>query len=612
MRRFLLIAGLVFLAMTGFSQVPKLDSAFGTNGRTSTGIANIDDFAKAIAVQRDGKIVVAGSVVAGPYGDFVVVRYNANGTLDSTFDGDGKVRTPIGAFDDRANALAIQRDGKIVVAGYSVGASGSGDFALVRYNTDGSLDSSFDNDGKLTTSLGPGAQVNAIAMQKDGKIVVTGFCYVNNAPDFALARYNPDGSLDVSFDGDGKLTTPITQFDRANAIAIQKDGKIVVGGYTNSSGSTSQFAVIRYYPDGRLDNGFDGDGKVITDVQPNLTSNITSIAIQPDGKIIAAGYTFTSTGTNVDFAIVRYNTNGSRDSSFDGDGIVITPVAAGHNDDLANAVAIQTDGKIVAGGYSYNGDNQNFALVRYNRNGSLDSTFNGNGKASFDLFGKVDYASCMALSSKRIYLAGYKATEPGGSTDFAIASFINDSYLLPFQVIDFSGRLVNNNAFLKWTTENELNTFEFIVERSTDDRNYILLGTVASINATDIYEHQFDDLRIPLSGASVIYYRLGVKDINGQLIYSRVIALPLDRNNNSVLLYPNPVVNDANLLVTSDRADRVRCRIIDNLGRIMQQQQLDLQPGTTSIPIDARRLASGVYFLDLRGKYFNRQTKFVK
>jgi uncharacterized delta-60 repeat protein len=267
---------------------------------------------------------------------------------------------------------------------------------LVRYNTNGSLDPTFDGDGIMTTNIGDYSAARAVAIQPDGKIVAAG--YGSNSS--ALVRYNANGSLDPTFDGDGIVTTSI---GGAHAVAIQQDGKIVTAGESNSD-----FAVARYNTDGSLDPTFDGDGIVTTDIDGH-GDLARAVAIQPDGKIVAVGNG--NNGSNSDFALVRYNTEGSLDPTFDGDGIVATNID-GH-DDLARAVAIQPDGKIVAAGSSA-GSNNNFASVRYNTNGSLDATFaHGDGIKIFDFNNSDDSASGIALDGQgRAVIVGGADIDP--------------------------------------------------------------------------------------------------------------------------------------------------------------------------------------------------------
>jgi uncharacterized delta-60 repeat protein len=215
----------------------------------------------------------------------------AGGELDTSFDDDGMVTTDFGGLDE-ALGVAIQADGKIVAAGRGTAV---GDFALARYNRDGSLDTSFDGDGKVTTDFGSPFDVAlGVAIQPDGRIVAAGTAA---GDDFALARYNRDGTLDTSFDGDGKVTTDFGAMDAAlGAPAIQPDGKIVAAGYTTAGGD---FALARYNRDGSLDTSFDGDGKVTTDFGSPFDV-AAGVAMQPNGRIVAAG------GDGGDFALARY------------------------------------------------------------------------------------------------------------------------------------------------------------------------------------------------------------------------------------------------------------------------------------------------------------------
>ena len=392
-----------------------LDTTFGTGGKTTTAILSEDDFASSAAIQSDGKIVVAGDTKNGTYYSFALVRYNMDGTLDTSFDSDGKAITDIGNNNVYATSVAIQSDGKIVAAGYSYNGS-KFDFALVRYNTNGTLDTSFDNDGKVITAIGSDTdRAQSVAIQSDGKIVVAGYSNNGSNLDFALVRYNTNGTLDTSFNSDGKVTTTIgSGNDYAYSVAIQSDGKIVVAGEAYI-GSNFDFALARYNTDGTLDTTFDSDGKVTTAIVSGRDA-ANSVAIQSDGKIVAAGRIMNN---KEDFALVRYNADGSLDTNFGTGGKVTTDI--GSDDDTANSVAIQADGKIVAAGYSDNGSNLDFALVRYNADGSLDTNFGAAGKVTTDI-GTTDVGVSVAIQSDgNIVVAGH--SKNGGNSDFALVRY---------------------------------------------------------------------------------------------------------------------------------------------------------------------------------------------
>lgn len=350
---------------------------------TPIGQGASDDIAQSVAVQADGRIVVAGYTVKSETdSDLAVVRYNADGILDASFSGDGQVTSSIGSSGDYIEAATIQPDGRIVVAGCTVKSETNSDFAVVRYSVDGSIDGSFSGDGIVTTSFGPFTdRARSVVFQADGKIVVAG-SMVKNAEgtdsDFAVARYNAEGTLDKNFSGDGKATASLGLFtDHAWSVIVQSDGKIVIAGSTdkNLAGTDSDFALVRYNTDGTLDKSFSGDGKVTTSFG-SLTDYAYSVALQPDGKIVMAGCTFES-HTESDFAVARYNADGTLDTNFSGDGMVAMPV--GSSGGIAYHVTIQRDGKILAAGFAKNGSAWDIALVRYDSSGALDMTFDGDG-----------------------------------------------------------------------------------------------------------------------------------------------------------------------------------------------------------------------------------------
>jgi len=388
----------------------SLDSSFGSDGKVITVFGTSNESANSIAIQSNGKIVVAGSSSNGTNNEFTVTRYNTDGSLDSSFDSDGKVTTTIGSNAD-AFSVAIQSDGKIVLAGNAI-IGGRDEIAVARYNTDGSLDSSFDSDGKVTTTIGEADYAASVVVQSDGKIVVAGSSATGGDSNFALIRFNTDGSLDPSFD---PAVTPIgSANDEAYSVAIQSNGKIVVAGYSDN-GAQRVFAVARYNTDGSLDSSFNSDGKVTTAIGSDDLAK--SVAIQSDGKIVVAGSS--SNGSDNDFALIRYNTDGSLDSSFASDGKVIT--VFGSSGEFANSVALQSDGKIVVAGSSDNGAQRVFAVARYSADGSLDSSFDSDGKVTTAI-GSGDFAFSVAIQSDgKIVVVG--SSNNGSDDDFAILRY---------------------------------------------------------------------------------------------------------------------------------------------------------------------------------------------
>jgi uncharacterized delta-60 repeat protein len=426
----LLSALLVFAVGSAQATLGALDPSFGSGGKVATafGSSNTSKVA-AVAVQPDGKIVAVGYTYDGTRDRFALARYNADGSLDAGFGTSGKVTTSFGAnTDDDAHAVALQPDGKIVVAGTSFdNDSGQNSFALARYNADGSLDTNFGSGGLVTTSFG---SVNAdygyaVALQPDGKIVVAGAdCITCSDHDFALARYNADGSLDASFSTSGKVTTSFgaNTDDLAYAVALQTDGKIVAVGQS-FDGSHWHFALARYKADGSADSDF---GKVTTPIGSDAYAS--AAALQPDGKIVVAGSS--STGTNYDFALARYNADGSLDSGFGTAGKILTDFGSAH--DFGYGVALQPDGKIVAVGSSEVASSESnslvneFAVARYNADGSLDAGFGSNGKVTTAFGAADDVANAAAIDPHgRIVAVGY--TDGGSHLDFALARYLGST-----------------------------------------------------------------------------------------------------------------------------------------------------------------------------------------
>ncbi len=355
----------------------RLDMTFGVGGKVTNLPFSL--VANDVAAQADGKIVVVGS--DDESGDFVVIRLNVDGSLDQNFGDDGKVTTDFISGQDTARSVIIQADGKIAVAGSARRESGNRPgFALARYETNGALDTSFSGDGKIIIDFGD-SEAYALAVQPDGKLVAAGFEFSftsRTQANFAVARVNSDGTPDTSFDGDGRVITDfLTRNDIAFDIALQTDGKIVVAGTKDiAEDATQDFALARYNSNGSLDTSFGNGGKVTTDFFSEL-DDAKAVAIQPDGKIVVGGSAVTSTNTS--FALARYQSNGSLDESFDGDGKVITDFGGSYSD--VSDIVIQSSGKIIAVGSALVEGVRSFALARYTKNGELDTTFDIDGKA---------------------------------------------------------------------------------------------------------------------------------------------------------------------------------------------------------------------------------------
>ena len=394
------------------------DATFGSGfGTVITPIGSGTDVAYSLALQPDGMIVVAGACFNGADYDFCLARYLANGALDTNFNGTGKVITAIGNGNDGAYSVALQPDGKIVVAGSCLDGS-TYDFCLARYFASGALDLSFNGTGKVITAIGSGSDAAySVALQPDRKIVVAGRCSNGTNTSFCLARYLASGALDVSFNSTGTVITTIGNGgDVARGVTLQSDGKIVVAGYC-SNGTSIDFCLARYLASGTLDVSFNGSGTVITPIGVGDDYAI-SFALQPDGKIIVAGVCYN--GANLDFCLARYVANGALDTSFYSTGKVITPI--GSSDDYGYSVALQPDGKIVVAGYCVSGANLDFCLARYLANGTLDTSFGSTGKVFTAIGSGNDVANSAALQPDgKIVVAGYCSN--GTNSNFCLARY---------------------------------------------------------------------------------------------------------------------------------------------------------------------------------------------
>ncbi len=426
---FLLTLVVVFAVASAQAAPGDLDTSFGTGGRVTTSFGSFYDEIDGLALQSDGKIVAGGYVEpSSTNSDFGLARYNLDGSLDTSFGTGGKATTAFGSSDDWISGVTMQPDGKILAAGRaSVGSIG--EFGLARYNTDGSLDTSFGAGGKVTTAIGSNSAGRGLALQPDGKIVVSGYTYTGSTDLFALARYKADGSLDSSFGTGGTVTTAFAGgYDVGYRVALQPDGKILVVGF-DYDGTRVYFALARYDANGSLDTSFGSGGKVTTAIGSSVDS-ARDVKVQADGKIVAVGYGYSSSGSS-SFTLVRYNTDGSFDTGF-GTGGKVTTGFPGSTWAIPYAVEIQPNGRIVAAGYAKtpSGTAYVFALARYNTSGSLDTSFGTGGTLTTAIGAYNDYILDIVLQPDGRIVAGGSTPSDNTSADFALTRYLGDSHTL--------------------------------------------------------------------------------------------------------------------------------------------------------------------------------------
>jgi uncharacterized delta-60 repeat protein len=290
------------------SDALSLDTSFNGDGKVTISFSAGDDVGSGIALQSDDKIVVVGTSDSGSgFSEFAVARFNVNGSLDTTFSGDGKVTTGFSAGDDVGSGIAVQSDDKIVVVGTSDNGSGASQFAVARFNANGSLDNTFSGDGKVTATFFAGIEVGSgIAVQSDDKIGIVGTSDDLGTTFFAVGRFNLDGSFDITFSGDGKVLTKfsLTGDDTGLGIAVQSDDKIVIVGAADDASGALRFAVARFNNDGSFATTANSFGKVTTNF--SVGDDVGSgIAVQSDDKIVVVGTSDNGSGIS-EFAVARY------------------------------------------------------------------------------------------------------------------------------------------------------------------------------------------------------------------------------------------------------------------------------------------------------------------
>lgn len=392
-------------------QAGSLDINFGNGGSAVIDFTGQTNKATSLALQPDGKVVVAGNSFNGTNYDFYVVRYNANGTLDNTFNGFGVASADFYGLADMCNAVAIQADGKILLAGSTVpSATIAGSYiAIARLNGDGTPDTTFGADGtgkaKYLTLDG---SAYAIAVQSDGKILIGGV--LSGIP--TIARLLPNGTLDNSFSGNGYDSQDIGTVASIRKMVVQPNGKILACGGRSETVSPSG-AIFRYNNNGTLDTAFSADGKII-----DANANNNDMALLSDGRIIVAG-------TNSDFKmrLRRLLPDGSNDTTFGTSGFVTQSAYANLSQVLG--LAVQEDGKYVVAGYSHSGGSEATLLYRFSFDGSTDGSFGTstqvNGATLYSFGTDSSRANAIAIQPDgKILTAGYQFS-PGNSADWVTA-----------------------------------------------------------------------------------------------------------------------------------------------------------------------------------------------
>jgi uncharacterized delta-60 repeat protein len=622
------------------AQVGVLDPTFNHSGTPGHHIhntkANDDDFAHAVATHSDGRVVVAGYMANDQH--FIVLRYTTSGELDATFGTGGMVKLRQSANAEGVPyAITVLSDNKILVAGSSW--LSTKDFAILKLKENGTPDSTFGVNGWVSTGAGSYVdEIHAMAVQSDGKIVVAGTAEVSENSeiyDFAVARFNANGTIDGSFGG-GIVITDINASDIPYGIAVQSDGKIVVSGTSNAETSNANFAVVRYNTDGSPDasgaNHFGTGGIVNLDLGNGGTGSKDDgyqLAIQPDGKILMTGMSEAVSTTQFDVATIRLTTSGGLDATFNSTGAIVNRTggftAAGiaifnnsntaNSDEGARSIILQSNGKILVAGDS-DGSNTSFAflLLRYNSDGTLDNTFdgnsNGNGVLTYDFTTNREYGYAMALHSNRLYFAGSTGTGNGKNT--LIAAIQYNLTPLPLVLSQFYAQKQTSKVILQWQTASEEDVKHFVIERSNDGKTYKAIGQVAAAgNSTTTKNYMFAD-QSPFTPANN-YYRLVMVDADGIYKYSKTLIVKFDGLlTTNITVSPNPVKDLLQVQLPDGLKGTVGIQIIDMQGRVVKRNNLASDGNALNTTIDVTSLLKGIYILKAQAGNTSVISRFTK
>jgi uncharacterized delta-60 repeat protein len=507
-----LVAGFEPLEGRTLMSASTLDTSFG--GGTGTALSTVGTQAgfTSVVALPDGKVLAAGSAKVGAKLDFLVARYNANGTPDTTFGGGtGRALTDFGGGDDFAAALVLTGGGKFALVGTTLATpSANANFAVARYNANGTLDASFSGDGKQTVDFG-GAddRAAAAALLSDGKLLLVGSTFADapTGTDYAIARLTQSGALDTSFSGDGKVVSDFgTSIDPSGldtrvgyqspgGVAVLPSGQFLISGVLDNCGDCGvnqyDFTLARYNVNGTLDTSFGGgDGYGVAG--PTGTDNAAGgVAVLPSGKVLVGGtYSDFSLTSGGEFAVLRFNANGSADGTFGGgDGFVSTDLTPNPADDSSRttaglaALSVQPNGKILAVGAATvansdtGSETASLATVRYNANGTLDTSYSGDGK---QLNAQLSFGSAVAAApGGKTVVAGAKGTKA------AVARFGSDFAA----TASIAGTVYNdkNANGIKDAGEGGLAGFQVFVD-SNNDGFYTPGETVATSDAAGNYK----------------------------------------------------------------------------------------------------------------------------
>jgi uncharacterized delta-60 repeat protein len=607
-RLFILLVLFCLVSKFSISQDGKIDSSFGVNGKATFAFSNSSaSFAQATAIQKDGKIVIVGYYNYSLSTNFCVKRLLSNGAPDFTFGDSGLVVTHFSTGrGSYAISVEIQNDGKLLVGGSAFRDDNDLSFALVRYNTNGSLDTSFGNNGQILTFVNYGRNegiLDLVVLNDNRIIAVGGFDLFGPS---AIIAYKSNGQVDSSFGNNGVsgLTGGATS---TYAVKPSSDGGfITLRGSDDGGTQNMDFCVEKYKSTGRLDSTFGKNGRTSIDFYNNQDKP-ACLGILPDNSIIVVGRVSAVSGqflTNWKTGIVKLKPNGIVDSSFGTNGRITHYLQSASTTYLsATAVNFQKDGKILI---TTQYDFKNYSISRLDLNGSLDSTFGTKGTLIVNIGLTTDSEtfnnSALQTDNKLIVVGNNNKL----ANVYRISLF---DEILPLRLISFYANHNGKTNLITWSTSEEINTDHFILEKSNNSMDFTTLGTIKALNnGKPKNDYSFTDQQ-PLK--SINYYRLKMIDKDGK------VSLSATRNvNNSnsfdATLYPNPVHQNLTLSFNTEKEMSVQVEIVNAEGKQVMKQYVQIPYGTSIKILNVAALSSGSYFVRITGQNIQSGLKFIK
>ncbi len=574
---------LIFCNQNMYAQAGFLDPTFGNNGfASSLDIAG----GYSTSIQSDGKILVGGY-----YGNFLIERFNQDGSNDLEFGNNGSSLLKIGYATGNPIGISEVENNKIIFAGWYLPKVNSNyDIIVVRLNSNGSIDSSFGINGIATMDIDKYDYAESMLLQPDGKIIVSGELGKNENDRLRtfITRFNSNGSIDNSFGENGNV---ITKFDVAVtsvASQLKPNGEILTAGTSGLFSSRPSYYIMNYNSDGSVKNNFGENGMAtytfgVGQGSDDWANELRDIILQPDGKIICGGHEGDYIHYNYDMGLVRFNSDGSLDNTYGTNGTVVISYPDHYS--LICTLMMQPDGKLIAGGNAidYNMGVIPMLLFRFLDNGNLDPDFAVNGMqvTTNGEFSITCSAGCLDAQGKIILV--------GHSNYHILVARYNGDNVLAANFKDVKAAQNKDAITITWQTLNESGTKSFTVERSGNANDYVGINTVPAKGVASNYIYTDKN---PLDGTN--YYRIRENAINGTNTFSPVVKVVFN-DNGIISLYPNPAKNTVTVKGLNKNITAV-VKITDMQGREISSQNFTQSSSAT---LNIRALAQGTYFVQV-------------